>query len=187
MSKMASYEPFGHLKPKLWAKEGPGVKLAVWLPTTKSRESTRSRCALGECDMSLKRSRRGLQDWFRPCSDLRSGRGVMAVQSPGSPTGTHSGQLRDSISGVPRKCDIWMRVPRRVTEYTIGSMVVASPEPGPWCVLWVRVSPWLVPTPNACRMTFNQLVLVWMQVRDQIAWSLPSLILELPTWPLYPF
>jgi hypothetical protein len=29
MSKMASHEPFGHLKPKLWAKEGPGVKLAV--------------------------------------------------------------------------------------------------------------------------------------------------------------
>jgi hypothetical protein len=40
MSKMASYWPFGHLQPKLGVKEGPGVKLAVWLPTTKSREST---------------------------------------------------------------------------------------------------------------------------------------------------
>jgi len=29
MSKMASHEPFGHLQPKLWAKEGPGVKLPV--------------------------------------------------------------------------------------------------------------------------------------------------------------
>jgi len=29
MSKMTSHEPFGHLQPKLWAKEGPGVKLAV--------------------------------------------------------------------------------------------------------------------------------------------------------------
>jgi len=28
-SKMASHRPFGHLQPKLWAKEGPGVKLAV--------------------------------------------------------------------------------------------------------------------------------------------------------------
>jgi hypothetical protein len=27
MSKMAWYEPFGHLQPKLWEKEGPGVKL----------------------------------------------------------------------------------------------------------------------------------------------------------------
>jgi len=26
---MASHWPFGHLSPKLWAKEGPGVKLAV--------------------------------------------------------------------------------------------------------------------------------------------------------------
>jgi hypothetical protein len=37
---MASHWPFGHLSPKLWAKEGPRVKLAVWLPTTKSWEST---------------------------------------------------------------------------------------------------------------------------------------------------
>jgi hypothetical protein len=56
--------------------------------------------------MSLKRSRRGLQYWFRPRPDPRSGRGVMAVQSPGSLIGTHSGQLRDSISGVPGKSDI---------------------------------------------------------------------------------
>jgi hypothetical protein len=29
MSKMASHWSFGHMQPKLWAKEGPGVKLAV--------------------------------------------------------------------------------------------------------------------------------------------------------------
>jgi len=29
MSKMALYEPFGHLQHKLWSKEGPGVKLAI--------------------------------------------------------------------------------------------------------------------------------------------------------------
>jgi hypothetical protein len=29
ISKMASHWPFGHLQPKLWAKKGPGVKLAV--------------------------------------------------------------------------------------------------------------------------------------------------------------
>jgi hypothetical protein len=49
----------------------------------------------------------------------------MAVQSPGSPTGTHSGQLRDSISGVPGKSDIRMPLPRANAEYTIGSKVVA--------------------------------------------------------------
>jgi hypothetical protein len=157
---MALHWSFGHLKPKLWAKEGPGVKLSVWLPTTKSQESTHSWRALGECDTSLKRSGQGLQDWFRPRPDPRSGWEVMVVQSPGSPIETHSGQLRDSISGVPGKCDIRMQVPWRVTEHTIGSMVVASPEPGPWCVLWVWVSSWLVLAPNACRMNSNQLVLV---------------------------
>jgi hypothetical protein len=29
ISKMPSHWQFGHLEPKLWAKEGPGVKLAV--------------------------------------------------------------------------------------------------------------------------------------------------------------
>jgi hypothetical protein len=38
MSKMALHEPFGHLQPKLWAKEGSKLKLAVWLLTTKSRD-----------------------------------------------------------------------------------------------------------------------------------------------------
>jgi hypothetical protein len=122
---MVSHWPFGHLQPKLWAKERPGVKLAVWLSTTKSRESTCSRRALGECDTSFERSRWGLQYWLRPRLDPRSGRGVMAVQSPRSPTGTHSGQLRDSISGVPGKSDIRMPLPRANAEYTIGSKVVA--------------------------------------------------------------
>ncbi len=56
MSKMASHEPFGHLQHKLWSKEGPRVKLAVWLLTTKSRESTWSRCVQVECDTPLESS-----------------------------------------------------------------------------------------------------------------------------------
>jgi len=43
MSKMGSHEPFGHLQHKLWQKKKLGVKLVVWLPTTKSQESTRPR------------------------------------------------------------------------------------------------------------------------------------------------
>jgi hypothetical protein len=85
MSKMASHESFGHLQPKLWAKEGPGVKLAIWLPTTKSRESTRSRCAMEECNMALESSQGELQDSFRPRPDRKLGREVMMAQSPGSP------------------------------------------------------------------------------------------------------
>jgi hypothetical protein len=88
---MASHWPFGHLQPKLWAKEGPGVKLIIWLPTTKSRESTSSRHPIWVCDMALERFWLGLQLWFRPRRDRTLQSGVMAVQSSGSPAGTISG------------------------------------------------------------------------------------------------
>jgi len=88
---MASHWPFRHLQPKLWAKEGPGVKLAVWLPTTKSRESTSSRRHLEECDTALESSWRELQLWFRTCPNPSSRRGAMAVQSSRSPAEIVSG------------------------------------------------------------------------------------------------
>ncbi len=75
--------------------------------------------------MSLERSRRGLQVWFRPGHDQTSQSGVMSSQSPGTPPEIVSGQFRDSNPGVPGKSDIRAWVPRRVTEYTIGSKVVA--------------------------------------------------------------
>jgi hypothetical protein len=123
----------------------------------KGRESTRSQRALGEGDTTLESFQRGLQVLFRPRPDRRSGREAMMSQSPGSPK---SGQFWDSALGVLRKSAIRMQVRWRGTKNTIGRMVVAPLEPGPWCVLWVRVTSWLVPTPNACRMSFNQLVLV---------------------------
>jgi hypothetical protein len=128
---MASHWSFGHLQPKLWAKERPGVKLAIWLSTTKSRESTRSQLALGECDTALKSSLLGLQVWFRPRPDRRLGREVTMPQSPGSPK---SGQFRDFTLGVPGQTTTWVWVRRSNAENTIGRMVVTPPEPGPWCV-----------------------------------------------------
>jgi hypothetical protein len=88
---MASHWPFEHLQPKLWAKEGPGVKLAIWLLTTKSRESTSSRRRLEECDTALESSWRELRLWFKTRPDPSSRRGVMAAQSSGSPAGIVSG------------------------------------------------------------------------------------------------
>jgi hypothetical protein len=44
MSGMGSHDPFGHIKHKLWPKERPGVKLAIWLSTTKSQELTPLPC-----------------------------------------------------------------------------------------------------------------------------------------------
>jgi hypothetical protein len=85
MSKMASHEPFRYLQHKLWSKEGLGFKLAIWLPSIKSRESTRSRCVQVECDRILENSWGELQVCFRPHPNRRFELGVMSSQSPGSP------------------------------------------------------------------------------------------------------
>jgi hypothetical protein len=158
MSKLASHWPFGHLQPKLWAKEGPGVKLPVWLLTTKSRESTFSRRLKRECNTALESSRRELQLWFKPCPNPSLGREVMIPQSPRSLNrdsfGTPPWESREK---EPFECSLRSC---GAAENTIRGKVVASPESGPWWVKWIRVSPWLIPTPNACIMTSNQLVLV---------------------------
>jgi len=94
MSKMTSHEPFGHLQHKLWSKERPGVKLVVWLPTTKSQESTWFWCIQVKCDTPLESSQGELQLWFRPRPDLNLGRGIMSIQSLESPN-------RDSFRTPP--------------------------------------------------------------------------------------
>jgi hypothetical protein len=82
--KMASYEPFGHLQHKLWSKEKTGVKLTIWLPTTKSRESTRTRCVQVKCDTQLESSRQELQVCFRIHPNPRSEQRIMSSQSGGN-------------------------------------------------------------------------------------------------------
>jgi hypothetical protein len=65
MSEISLHHPFGHLKHKLWPKEGLGVKLAIWLSTTKSQESPPFPCVQVACNIPLEISRRGLQLCFR--------------------------------------------------------------------------------------------------------------------------
>jgi hypothetical protein len=139
MSKMGSHEPFGHLQHKLWQKERSGVKLAVWLPTTKSRESTWPWCVQVECDTPLERSWRGLQLWFRP-----------HCKGSYAPSKLQESQLefRGSHLGVPGQKAIWMWPPWRTAEYTIWEKVVASPKSGLWWVFWVQSCLWLVLTPK---------------------------------------
>jgi hypothetical protein len=145
MSKMGSYDSFGLLKHKLWEKEWLGVKLAVWLPTTKSQESTRFTWLQATCHISLKSSRQGLQHCFKPHCDRRSVEEVMRPQSPRSPCWRDFGSpcWRDFETPTRESWErkiIWMQVPWRGTEYTIRGKVVASPKSGPWWVLCVRVA-----------------------------------------------
>jgi hypothetical protein len=62
-----------------------GVKLAIWLPTIKSRESTRPRCMEVEWDRPLESFRWELQLRFRPRSDLKPEQRAIVLQSCESP------------------------------------------------------------------------------------------------------
>ncbi len=145
MSKMALHEPFGHLQHELWSKEGSGVKLTIWLPTIKSRESTRSWCVQVECNTLLEISRRELQLCFRPHPNRRSEQEIMNAQSPRS--------LNRNSFGTPiwesrKESAIRMQVWRWDVENIIWGKVVASPEFKPWWVKWVQGCPWLVLVPR---------------------------------------
>jgi hypothetical protein len=155
---MASYWSFGHLQPKLWAKEGPGVKLAIWLPTTKSRESTSSRPPNWECDTALERCWQGLQLWFRLCCDRTLQSGVTSSQSPKTPTGTISG-LQLGSPGKKSHLDVVPMEWRREYYMGEGGKVVASPESGPWWVLCVKV-PVVCPNTQGCFEC--ELTLLWL-------------------------
>ncbi len=62
----------------------PGVRLPIWLPTRKSRESTRFTWLQATCHISLESSQRELQLCFRLRRNPRSARKVMRFQSRGS-------------------------------------------------------------------------------------------------------
>jgi hypothetical protein len=85
MSKMGLYGPFGHLQHKLWQKDGLGVKLAVWFPTTKSRELTRPWSMQVKCDTPLESSWGKLQVFFKSHFNRRFKLKIMISQSPESP------------------------------------------------------------------------------------------------------
>jgi hypothetical protein len=81
MSKMGLHDPFGHLQHKLWPKERSGIKLAIWLPTTESLESTRFPCVQVACNTPLESFQWGLQLRFRPNPNQRFAQEVMVPQS----------------------------------------------------------------------------------------------------------
>ncbi len=76
---------------QVMAKEGPGVKLPVSLPTTKSQESTSSQCLLTECDLALESFWGELQLWFRPRPNQRLGEKLCSSKVSGLQPGTVSG------------------------------------------------------------------------------------------------
>jgi hypothetical protein len=155
MSKMTSHEPFGHLQHKLWSKERSGVKLAVWLPTTKSRESTRSRCVQVECDTPLESSRGDLQVSFRPHPNRRSEQEVMNIQSPGSPN-------RDSF-GTP----LWESREKEPFGCRCGGVTQSILYGGRW---------WLPPSPGRGESSESKVARGLSQHQRCAEWVLTNLL-----------
>jgi hypothetical protein len=171
MSKMGSHCSFGHLKHKLWPKEG-------W--ESNSRESTsfdsrplkvENRPEILDCRECATYRWKGLDEIYNFASDGKSIGGLLrklwSFKVAGVPNLRDFGTLTRESRESRDKMAIWMPPPQRVTEYTIRGKWLTSlrgedvgfltkgvrwwltPEPGVCvCPKWVRVHPWLVPTPK---------------------------------------
>jgi hypothetical protein len=154
MSKMGSHDPFEQFKHKLWPKECSRVKLAIWLPTTKSQKSTQFPYVQVACDISLKKSWRGLQLFFRHYLNQKSRDKIMGPQNCGSPN-LENFKTKWHLGASP--------MARHRMNYK--GEVVASPKSKLWWVLWVWSCPWLIQTPKMLKLCSNQLVLWFVHIR----------------------
>jgi len=125
-----------HIWNMLWPKEGLGVKLAVWLPTIKSRESTRFPCVQMACNIPLESSQWG----YNFASNLISIAGLLAklwcpkvakvptLAISGLPLGNHGTKSHLDV-GLVERCRIYYK-----------GEGGGFPKSGLWWVLCVRVA-----------------------------------------------
>jgi hypothetical protein len=110
MFEIGSHHAFKHLKHKLWSKERPGVKLPVWLPTTKSQESTQFPRVQATCDIPLESSQWRLQLCFRTHPNWRSAHEVMRLQNHRSPNcGNFGTPTWESWDKKPFATPLWVK------------------------------------------------------------------------------
>jgi hypothetical protein len=177
---MGSHDPFGHLKHKLWPKERSGVKLAVWLPTIKSRELTRFPCVWHIIGKDLDES-------YNFASNLISIRGLHAkLWGP-----KVAGVLTLGISGLPfgssgTKCHLDVGVMERHKVYYKGE---DDGFPQVQAVVSL-VSPscsWFVLAPKVLQLCTNHLMFGFAQVHVS-SWCLSLFLVpsRSSNTPLYP-
>jgi hypothetical protein len=126
MFKMGSHDPFGSLKHKLWPKERSGVKLIIWLLTTKSWESPRFPCVQVTCHIRWK----ALDKGYNFALDLISIGGLQTKLWAPKAAKVPTLGISELPLGSPRKNVIWMLVLWPGTKFTIKGKVVACPNPG---------------------------------------------------------
>jgi hypothetical protein len=158
------------------AKKGLGVKLAIWLPTTKSQKLPWFPCVQVACEISLESS----QAITLLYTSFQS---KVCTQSYWSHKLQESQfwEFRDPHLGVSGQNNIWMLVPWLGTKYTIRGKMVASPKFRFWWVLWIRVCPWLVHAPKCSNYALTNLLFglcrsMWV---SELLVNLPNPISEL--------
>jgi len=159
---MGSHCSLRHLKHKLWPKEGPGVKLPIWLPTRKSRESTQFICLQMTCNIPLESSRRELQLCFRLHLNRRFARKVMGLQSRGSPNWRDFGTpgLPQGVPGEKNHLDVCFVANHRVYYKGEGG---GFPQVRAMVSLVCPCCLWLVLTPKVFQLCTNHFV--WVMCR----------------------
>ncbi len=143
MYKMGFHEPFGHFKHKLWPKERLGVKLPIWLPTIKSRESP----PISLCEWPATYHWKALDESYNFYLDLISIEGLHAKLWASKVAGvlweSQMWEFRDFRDKMTFGC--WSH---GQAQCTIRGKVVASLKFGSCWVLWIRICPWLVLAPK---------------------------------------
>jgi hypothetical protein len=183
MSKMGSHDPFRHLKHKLWPKERPGVKLVVWLSTTKSQKSTRFTCVQVACNILLESFRRG----YNFALEFNSIRGLhMKLWAPKVVEVPTLAISRLSLGSPGSKCHLDVGLMERHIVYYKGE---GGGFPQVWAVLSLVSSNclWLVLAPKVLQLCTNHFMLVLCR----FVWVVEACQFFLvPSWnsntPLYP-
>jgi hypothetical protein len=143
------------------AKRKVGIKLTVWLPTTKRRKSTRFPCMKVACNILLESFQWGIQFCFRPHCNWRFAHKIMGPKIARVPT---LGIFRFPFGSPGTKCHLDVGLMERWKVYYKGEGD-GFPKSRPWWVLWVRICLWFVLAPKVLQLCTNQLVVYFVQIR----------------------
>jgi hypothetical protein len=126
----------------------------------------RNRPDPGACRWSAAHRWKALDESYKFSLDLIPIEGLDKELWRHKMTGVQTGTISRLPLGSPRtKSHLDAGAVERRREYNMGGKVVASPESGPWWVLWVQSCSWLILAPRCSRMWTNHFVVGLMQIQ----------------------
>jgi hypothetical protein len=174
---------FGHLKHKLWPKEGSEVKLAVWLLTIKNRELTQFTCLQRACKYHWKAPNKSYKFAFNDISI----KGLFTKLLPSKVAGVPTWVILGLPLGSPgTKChlDVSSVANHRVYCKEEGD---GFPQVRVVVSLMCPCCPWLVVAPKVLQLCTNHFVWVlcrpvWVSEACQL-FLVPSRSSNMPLYP----